>query len=417
VPRFDPFVGLRYGPDVSDLSGVICPPYDVISPSQQKALEASNEANCVRLELPRPDGALDRYAAAAATLAAWRSPGGPLAVDDRSSFYVYRMAFTDEEGRPRQTTGVLGALGLEPPGEGIRPHEQTTPKDKADRLDLLRATRTNLSPIWGLSLAAGLSSLFDLGTPPDATATDGDGVHHMLWRVTEPGVVEAISATVGSAPVVVADGHHRFEVALAYQAEQRAAGVGVGPAGVRPAGGGGGSADALLALIVELAEDELAVAPIHRLLTGLTDGWDPVTMLEPWFEVSPTERTPGDGGAGISRRMREAGALCLVSGDGAWLLRPTAAVEQAAPMDLDSSRLAVALGAMAGVEVRYQHGVANVLEAVASGAAQAGVLLRPATVAQIAKVAARGERMPAKTTFFTPKPATGMVLRGLDDQG
>jgi len=414
VPRFDPFVGLRYGPDATDLSGVICPPYDVISPTERAALEAEDEINCVRLELPQPSDGLDRYQAAAALLGSWREPGGPLVADRGRSFYVYRMGFADDEGRPRQTTGVLGALTLEPPGAGIRPHEHTTPKDKRDRLDLLRATRTNLSPIWALSLAGGLSDLCDLGTPPDARATDAAGVHHRLWRVTQPGVVAAISATVGSAPVVVADGHHRYEVALAYQEEQRAGGG--GPGGGRPAGGGpaaaGGAYDAILALVVELAEDQLAVAPIHRLLSGLPEGWDPEVLFEPWFEITSTG-APDDT---IAQRMRDRGALCLVDRTGTWLLRPKRAVTEAAPMDLDSSRLAVALAGLPGVEVRYQHGTAEIMAAVASGEAQAGVLLRPATVAQIAEVAARGERMPPKTTFFTPKPATGMVLRGLDDQ-
>jgi uncharacterized protein (DUF1015 family) len=404
VPRFDPFIGLRYGPDAEDLSGVICPPYDVISEDQRRWLEGEHEANCVRLELPQPDGDLDRYRAAAATLSAWRTPEGPLVPDDGPSFYVYRMGFNDDAGRPRQTTGVLGALGLEPPGQGILPHERTTPKDKQDRLDLLRATRTNLSPIWGLSLAPGLSDLCDLGTPPDARATDADGVHHRLWRVTRPALLDAIAETVASRPVVVADGHHRFEVALAYQAEQRA------EAG---AGAGAGPHDAVLVYVVELSEEQLAVAPIHRLLTGLPEGWDAAGALGRWFEIEPT----GPADESISARMAEAGALALVDPAGTWLLRPSPALAEASTMDLDSSRLEVVLQGLPGVDVRYQHGWRNVVDAVASRASQAGILLRPATVTQIAAVAAEGGRMPPKTTFFTPKPATGLVFRGLDDQG
>jgi uncharacterized protein (DUF1015 family) len=397
VPRFEPFAGLRYGPDATELSGVICPPYDVISEPDRKALEAEHEANAVRLELPQPEGTTDRYEAARELLAAWRRPDGPLVVDDAPSFYVYRMGFKDEEGRPRQTTGVLGALGLEPPGTGILPHERTTPKDKADRLDLLRATRTNLSPIWGLSLAPGLSAACEPIGPPDARATDADGVHHRLWRVTQPGVVEAVRETVGSAPVVIADGHHRLEVALAYQAEQP----------------GHGPQDAVMTLVVELSPDELAVAAIHRLVSGLPAGWDPEGLFGEWFEVSPTP--PAD--AGIARRMVEAGALALLTRDGTWFLRPRPAVIEAAGMDLDSSRLDVALAGIPGAQVRFQHGWSNIAEAVHAGTADAGILLRPATVAQIAEVAERRDRMPPKTTFFTPKPATGMVFRGLDDQG
>lgn len=401
MPRFDPFVGLRYGPDATDLSGVVCPPYDVISPGQRRALAAEHEANCVRLELPEPDGGLDRYAAAARLLADWRGPGGPLVTDDEPSYYVYRMGFRDELGHPRQTAGVLGALGLEPPGEGILPHERTTPKDTQDRLDLLRATRTNLSPIWGLSLAPGLSSLCEPSAPPDAKATDADGVHHRLWRVALPAVAEAISQTVASAPVVVADGHHRYEVALAYQAEQRGGDAGAGPH------------DAVMAFVVELAPEQLAVAPIHRLLRGLPEGWDPEVVLEPWFE--PETTAPPD--ETIGARMAAAGALALVAPQGTWLLHPRPAVAEAAAMDLDSSRLDVALDGLAGVDVRYQHGWSAVADAVGSGTAEAGVLLRPAGVGQIADVAHRRERMPPKTTFFTPKPATGLAFRALDDQG
>jgi len=399
VPRFDPFVGLRYGPDASDLSGVICPPYDVISEPERHALEAEHEANCVRLELPQPRGGRDRYAAAAELLRSWRGPDGPLVPDDEASFYVYRMGFHDDAGRPRQTTGVLGALRLQPPGTEILPHERTTPKDKQDRLDLLRATRTNLSPIWCLSLAAGLSGLCEVAEPPLARASAG-GVHHRLWRVTQPGLVAAIAETVASTPVVVADGHHRYEVALAYQAEQ------AGP-DHRP-----GPHDAVLAYVVELSEDQLDVAPIHRLLDHLPAGQDPVAVLEPWFTAEATAAPD----ATIGARMADAAALCLVTTAGSWLLRPRPEVEAATEMDLDSSRLDVALGAIPGVDVRYQHGWDKVVAAVGAGEAEAGILLRPATVAQIAAVAERRDRMPPKTTFFTPKPATGMVFRNLDDQ-
>ncbi len=395
MPRFDPFVGLRYGPDATDLSGVICPPYDVIDEAQRRALEAEHEANCVRLELPQPSGEHDRYRVAADLLARWRSPGGPLALDDGEAFYVYRMGFHDDAGRPRQTTGVLGALRLEPPGEGILPHERTTPKDKQDRLDLLRATRTNLSPIWGLSLAAGLSAACEPSGPPDARATDGGGVHHRLWRVTSPGVVDAIAATVASAPVVIADGHHRFEVGLAYQAER----------------GAGGPQDAILALVVELADDQLSVAPIHRLLSGLPAGWSPEEWSK-WFELSPAAAPDG----GVVDRLVTAGGMALVTRQGTWLLRPRPSLDDAAEIGLDSSRLEVVLGSMTGITVRYQHGWASAVGAVANEDADAAVLVRPATVAQIAEVARRRERMPPKTTFFTPKPATGMVFRALVDQ-
>ena len=159
VPRFQPFPGLRYSRShVGSLDDVVCPPYDVISEPERVALVARSPSNIVRLELPRDNERPgDRYQRAAALLDAWRD-GGILHRDPVPAFYGYRMRFTDPAGATRHTVGVIGALELEPPGSGILPHEQTTPKAKTDRLELLRATRANLSPIWGLTPAAGLAA-------------------------------------------------------------------------------------------------------------------------------------------------------------------------------------------------------------------------------------------------------------------
>jgi uncharacterized protein (DUF1015 family) len=402
VPRFQPFAGLRYV--ASDLSPVIAPPYDVIDDPERLALEASSEHNAVRLELPQAEDGRDPYMAAAHRLEVWSEPGGPLMVDNRPSFYLYRMTFTDEGGRPRQTSGVIGALGLEPPGEGdVLPHERTTPKAKSDRLDLIRATGTNLSPVWGLSLSTGLADLCQGHGSPIATAGASGGVHHELWRVTDAAEVAAIAERVGGAPVVIADGHHRYEVALAYQAEQRQAHE-----------GRRGPWDAVMTFVVELSEGQLTVAAIHRLIAGLPDGYDLLGGLNDWFE--PVGTAPVD--VHLPSRMIEAGSLALVTaagGEEATLLRPRSKTVEAADKDLDSSRLDVALAALPNHELTYQHGVANVAAAVGSGAAQAGLLLRPASVAQIESIAHARDRMPPKTTFFTPKPATGLVFRPASD--
>ena len=153
MPEFLPFPALRFaasGPAV-DLSARCSPPYDVIEPDQRAALEARDPHNAVRLILP------DAYDAAAAALAQWRADG-VLVTDDAPTFSIYRMDFTGDDGIPQRTTGVLGALALDDDGSGVMPHERTLPKAKTDRLELLRATRANLDPIWGLSLAGGLSS-------------------------------------------------------------------------------------------------------------------------------------------------------------------------------------------------------------------------------------------------------------------
>ena len=397
MPRFEPFRGTRYADHLSG-SDVTCPPYDVISPEDRAALVARHEANAVLVELPEADG--DRYAAAATTIDGWLD-AGTLVTDEEPSFYVHRMGFHDEAGRPRQTVGLVGAMELAVPGTGdVLPHERTTPKAKSDRLDLLRATRTNVSPVWGLSMAEGMSALCDVSTPPVARATDADGVHHRLYRVTQQGALDTIADAVGSHPVVIADGHHRYQTGLNYQQEQR------------DSGAGAGAHDLIMTLVVELVEDQLSVRAIHRLIAGLPEGFDLLGALEAHFEPAGEV----DIEATVLDRMVDEGAICLVrTNQPGVLLRPRRATVDAAEFDLDSSRLEVALRDLPqGHEVTYQHGWDHVAAAVEKGEAQAGVLIRPATVGQILEVGRTRTLMPPKTTFFYPKPVTGLVMRRLD---
>ena len=291
---------------------------------------------------------------------------------------------------------MIGALELSPPGTDILPHEHTTPKAKSDRLDMLRFTRANTSAIWGLSLAKGLTDLLPVDTEATAVVDAGDGVVHTLWVVDDPERCAAIAEAVASHPVVVADGHHRYETSLAYRAEREQADGDAGPAA------------ATLAYVVELVEDELTVRAIHRLVDGLPADTDLVAALEPWFEPlgPPPEGVP------VTEAMQQAGALCAITPAGEVLLRPRSDA-LADTRDLDSARLDVGLAALPDHTLRFQHGVDNVRTAVAGGDAQFGVLLRPATVAQIEETAHGGERMPPKTTFFHPKPPTGLVFRSL----
>ena len=389
MPRFDPFRAIRYAEAAGDLSDVVAPPYDVIGPDERAALEARSQHNAVRLELPS-----DGHDAAAQRFRAWLADG-TLVRDGAPGFYVYRMT-----AGGRATTGVLGALELEAPGEGVLPHEHTTTKDKADRLGILRATQVNLSPIWGLSASAG--RLAAAVRPDDleslARAVDDEGVVHELWRLDDPGRLAEVTAAVAAQPVLIADGHHRFEVANAYRAEEGAA----------PGAG------AILAYLVELAEEELAVHPIHRLLSDVPPGLDLRADLATWFKIAAA---PVEDVALLPDAMVEDGSIGLVQPDGLWLAYPRSGTSAEGGDDLDSSRLDVALRGLAGlgkeVTVRYQHGVHIVADAVRKGEADAAILLRPATVQQIAATGAGGQRMPPKTTFFWPKPRTGLVFRDL----
>jgi uncharacterized protein (DUF1015 family) len=399
VARFEPFAAIRYDLSRVDLPEVVSPPYDVIDDDQRAALASRSPFNAVRIDLPADDdgeAGEDRYAVAHRLLQGWQADG-VLVTDPAPAFTVYRMSYDDDAGRPRHTTGVIGALELSPPGTDILPHEHTTPKAKSDRLDMLRSCRANTSAIWGLSLAKGLTDLLPVdGVDPLADFTDDDGVRHTVWTIDDPAVCEAVSSAVAAQPVVIADGHHRYETSLAYRGEREAA------------DGRAGAAELTLAYLVELVEDELTVRAIHRLITGLPDGFDVVAALDPWFEaIGPP---PAD--VAVTTAMDQAGALCVVRPDGEVLVRPRPDA-LADARDLDSVRLDVALAELPAHQLTFQHGPDNVRRAVASGQAQAGVLLRPATVAQIEATAHGGERMPPKTTFFHPKLKTGLVFRSL----
>ncbi|MEY2399218.1 MAG: hypothetical protein QOJ00_2392 [Actinomycetota bacterium] len=389
MPRFVSFPGLRYALDHVSLQDVICPPYDVIGPAEQAALEARSPYNAIHVEMPRADG--DVYAASAARFEQWTADGA-LAFDE-PSLYAYEMGGTDEFGNVRRTRGVFGALAI---AEGdVLPHERTTKKAKTDRLELLRATETNTSPIWVLAPGPLTAAIEDLG-PPDMEAVDDEGIGHRLWRLPEDRAAR-VTEILAEAPVLVADGHHRYEVAKNYRLERQA------ESGDAPA-----PHDLVLALAVELAEDQLAVGAIHRLISGVPAP-DILSALEGSFVLTPTAPVDRD----IGERMVAAGALAVITADGTFLAQPTGVTLESAEMDLDSSRLDVALALLPEATVVFQHGWRECAEAVTAGNAAVAVLLRPATVEQIAEVCRGGDRMPPKTTFFWPKPRTGMVFRRL----
>jgi uncharacterized protein (DUF1015 family) len=393
MPRFEPFAGLRYDPARVELANVMAPPYDVVGPEQRSVLAARHSANAILVELPEPDprSGADRYLGAAARIAEWRADG-VLMADPDEIFYTYRM--TDIDGST--TLGVLGVLGLdEASAAQILPHEETLPKAKSDRLELLAATRVNLSPIWGLSLAPGLTALLATDTPPVAAAFDDDGVRHELWLIDDATSIDAIAGVVGSSPVVVADGHHRLATASTYLAG---------------AGADSPGADGILALVVELAEDTLSVGPIHRLLSGLPDGLDLVDTFDSWFDVSRA----GDFTDRTTAALGESSALALVMSSGCWLLTARDGTEEAAGSDLLASMVALVVAELPDHDLAFANSWQDAVAAVQSEDAQAAVLLPPVAVAQIDAWAHARRRMPPKSTFFHPKPRTGMVFRALD---
>ncbi len=401
MPAFQPFRGLRYA-SLTDVSDVAAPPYDVIHDDEREVLAARDPHNAVQLILPHDSAHGDRYETAAALLDGWRT-AGVLAPDADAAFYGYRMSFTDAHGHDRVTHGVIGALGLPDGGPGtgdILPHECTIPKHRSDRLSLLASTRTNLDPIWGLT-PAHVARLVGEPGPGAQEAVDAAGVHHTAWAITDPERVAAIADAVAAAPLVLADGHHRFETACAYRAD-------------RPADDAG--AAAIMTLVVELAEEELWVAPIHRLVAGAPDLRG---RLAHAFTVEPVAA----GVDGLEDAMAAAGALGFVDREGAALLHPRADVV-AGPLEAEPPEArgtdaalfeSVVLPLLADATLEFRHDAAALAAAVDRGDADAVILLRPVAVADIRAASYAGVRMPQKTTFFAPKPRTGLVFRSLDD--
>ncbi|MGV1009418.1 MAG: DUF1015 family protein [Dermatophilaceae bacterium] len=399
MPRLEPFRALRYAAG-TDLDRVIAPPYDVLSAAQLTGLRARSEHNIVHVDVPEAHDRKDRYAVAAAVLDRWVSQG-VLVRDEQPSLTIYRMRFVDHAGTPRALVGVLGALEVVDEGAGgVLPHEHTTPKASTDRLDLTRATHANLSPVWGLSLAHGLTELLAQPAEPVGSLVV-DGVEHVVERVADQQRLADIAAAVDSDDVLIADGHHRYAVARRYRDELRAAGR--SPAEVEAAG-------LTLACVAELAPDQLSIEAIHRLVGGIP-GAQVDALLARDFETSPAPGATPE----LLAEMVRLGRLLLLDHDGLahWLVPKPGAFDGIRA--LDGAWLEHTF-AGSGARVAYQHGLAEVQEALRSGRAERAVLVRPTSLAEIQRTAREGLLMPPKSTFFTPKLRTGLVVRELQPE-
>jgi len=396
VARFTPFPAIRYAPDV-DLGTVVAPPYDVLSEADLDRLESRSEHNIVHVDVPREHDGPGRYDDAGARLRRWLD-AGVMRVDDEPGFTLYRMSFTDAAGRARSIVGVLGGVEVDEYGVGgVLPHERITPKASTDRLDLMRATAANTSPVWGLSLTSGLTDLL-LEPGEIAGEVDVDGVVHRVERVTDPARLQAIADAVGRDDVLIADGHHRYGVAQRYRDEVREA-----------TGRNDTAAEATLMFVSELVADQLSVEAIHRVYRDL-DRDALVEALSVGFTMEPA----GAVSPATLAEMDEAGRLCLVDhdGQGTWLIPREDAF--AGVRALDGVWLEHLLDDTSAT-VTYQHGVDELTALLASDdSIAAAVMIRPVSVAEIERTAREGVVMPPKSTFFTPKLLTGLTLRPLD---
>jgi uncharacterized protein (DUF1015 family) len=426
VPRFRPFPGIRYDPARVALGDVVSPPYDVIDERQRAHLAARSPHNAVRIDLPVDDDGEDgedRYAVAHRLFAAWQADG-VLRRDPRPTFTMYRMSYLDDAGVDRHTTGVIGALELSPPGADILPHEQTTPKARSDRLDLLRACRANLSAIWGLSLAKGLTDLLPVDGEPTADVDDGEGVRHTAWTVDDPDVCDAVAAAVAAQPVVIADGHHRYETGLNYRNLRRASATSW--TGEEPE-------NFILAALVSAQDPGLVVLPTHRLLKLPQPLRIQLRNLRHWRLEDAGVANDANLGAlisGLQRAGRDGpafGAIGLEPGrlhlltprDLTAIANRTPAGQSSEWRRLDVIILDHAVLPAVGFDgqpehIDYTESHRHAAEVVESGAWDVAFLLNPTLVSQVFAIATARDRMPRKSTFFYPKLATGVLMYLLD---
>lgn len=390
MPRVFPFEGLTYLDAAGPLDQVTAPPYDVISDARRRAYLLGSPHSVVHLDLAEgsedPSDPTNRYARAATLLRDWERMGA-LRRDTAPQYYAYEMTF-DLNGDPRRIRGLFLALELEPWGTNVIPHERTMPGPIEDRLRLLRATRTHLSAVYG-AIAGPLAPLADLLDEVTANAMphetiDEQTVRHRMWDV--PAQAE-IATWFADTPILIADGHHRYTTALRYRDEMHAE-------------RGPGPWDRVLAIVVDAAAERLPVLPFHRLqLTGEapTGGVEVQKLgaaLEAVSDDLVTVATVTRGAEGLRY------AVVRLSG------------EPPAVRALHEERLRESTEVD---DLAFTPNAEDAVAAVSSGEAVAAWLLPPTTPERIREVIGRGERLPQKSTYFWPKPRTGMVMMPVDD--
>lgn len=422
MTRLRPFRALRYDPARVDLGRVIAPPYDVIPDEERRAWYERDAHNAIRLELTRDvmEQSTTDYAQVARTLAAWQAEG-VLRRDPRPCLYALRQRFTGPDGRPQQRESFFGLLRLEDFGSGrVRPHEQTLAAPKADRLKLLRATRANLSSVFLLyedreqQLARELAPAFEDAAA--LTVPDPSGAAHVLAPIADPERIQSLARGLEDRPLVIADGHHRYETALGYRDECRTrSGNGADPEA---------APEWILACFANAFAPGTLLLPIHRLVKKgalpTPEAWQ--ARLADWSRqevpVEAAEQIPEL----LSRHLaplrdRHAFALDDASGvlrifsrpsDGELGVRVVHRQVIGGVFGLDEA--AVREGA-----IDYPKDALQTARELRAGRGLAALYLNPLTADDVFRVTAAGERMPQKSTFFHPKLPTGLVFRTFEE--
>jgi len=446
-----PFAALRYDQRQEQLKSgglenVVTQPYDKITPEMQRAyLRRSpyNYAHLIKGETKPTDTVTENvYTRAAQWLHDWREQG-VLVRSERPAFYAYYQQFSPPGSHrsPRGAAtmvrkGFIGLGRLEPYDGGvIFRHEQTHAAAKADRLELLRATRAHLESIFLLysDRERQIEALLDRQTQrsPAAQVEDEYGVVHTLWDVDDPAVVQALRQAMADKKLIIADGHHRYDTAMTFARECRAR---------HP----GKDADCSLVLMtfVNMDGDGIVILPTHRLVSGL-DGWDPRRFLEAaaqYFSVARFPFSNQDDRRKAAEQMQEAMAAArstaigaMFQGEGAFYClsqREDVAWAKLLPeltpaeRSLDVTILhRIALGLCLGLDeaavgkekhLAYVRHLEEGMESVEQGVAQACFFLNPAKIQQVRDIAFAGRVLPQKSTDFYPKLLSGLVLYPLD---
>jgi len=415
------FRGIRYRTSgCSDLSALIAPPYDVISEEMQAELYARHPHNFVRVELPRNPGGEGRYQSAAQTLAKWRE-NGVMASEKAPAVYVLEQEFR-AGGEVLRRRGVLSLVRL--PEEGRRyilSHEGTLAAARADRLELMRACQAMTSPVMVIHEDPEGELLGRLGADrgaPQAEAEEHDGVRDRLWVVSDDEAVSAIAEAVGGGPLAIADGHHRFETAMAYRREMRARRQEAPPEA---------EFNYALMLITSGQDPALAILPTHRVLSGLGEAGvaEMKARMQSAFHVSemPLREENLRAGAWDDCLPSDRPAFAVYLGGGTYyvlaardnvLAEAPSVVERLAVSIIHRYLIDPAIEASGNgrCEIRYVTGARQALEAVRQGTSDAAVLLRPTRVGDVLAAARAGRKMPGKSTYFYPKVPAGWVLSG-----
>jgi uncharacterized protein (DUF1015 family) len=418
-----PLTGIRFNPEMTQLGGVLAPPYDVISDEQREELYGRDLRNIVRIDygkdMPGDVPGADRYSRAADHLRSWLTLE-VLRRDAEPAFYVSEHQFSMPDGSEHVRRGLLARVRAAPwETSDLRPHERTLRGPKEDRLALMRATRTQTSPVFavwqGAPQAAALLDAVAAGEAVAGGRTDGEvgSEKHRLWVVDDPERVAAIRGALGDARLYIADGHHRYETAAAY-------------AGERAASGDGPDADSQFSLVYlcDAADPGISLLPTHRLMLPragaafslddlwmrLDDGWDVEPAADLASAASAATALRGqrhafavrahDGSAVLSRPRRDA------TSPRAALDAVVLQEEVLTPAGADET--AIREGALA-----YTRSVEDVDRAVQRRSALLGFVVNPATTGEMIAVADAGEVMPQKSTYFYPKVPTGLVLSPL----